>query len=127
MRSFRLLAITVFALALAAGAAQDFIVGGLRNGITHSLVIGGTGFLVAVLSLSAVSLLFRRSPTAPKLASIAGVLALAFHAYAALPFERTLGYFAILTGIMLGALLLWEGAGSRRVAQTIVPGGRTAI
>jgi len=119
MRAPRLIAITVFALALGGGAVQEFIVPGLRGGATQPLVVGIAGTVVALLCLSAVWLLWKQSAAAPKLAAVSGALAILFHAYAALPPTRNVGILALLMGVAVGLLLLLEAgaAGHARVNE----------
>lgn len=121
MRAPRLIAITVFALALGGGAVQEFIVPGLRAGQTQPIVVGVAGIVVAVLCLSAAWLLWKQSAVAPKLAAVSGALAILFHVYAALPPHRNVGMLALLVGVALGVLLLGEAAAARqtRVMDTV--------
>jgi len=113
MRAPRLIAITVFALALGGGAVQEFIVPGLRGGATQPLVVGMAGIVVALLCLSAAWLLWKQSAAAPKLAAVSGALAIVFHASAALPPYRNVGILALLMGVAVGVLLLLEAGAAR--------------
>ena len=113
MRAPRLIAITVFALALGGGAVQEFIVPGLRGGQTQALLVGLAGIVVALLCLSAVWLLWKESAVARKLAAVSGALAIVFHASAALPPHRNVGILALLMGVAVGVLLLLEAGTAR--------------
>ena len=118
MRAPRLIAITVFVLALGGGAVQEFIVPGLMGGQTQALLVGLAGIVVALLCLSAVWLLWKESAGARKLAAVSGALTIVFHASAALPPYRNVGILALLMGVAVGALLLLE-AGTARHAGVI--------
>src|SRR5687768_18555446 len=98
MRAPRLIAITVFALALGGGAVQEFIVPGLRGGATQPLVVGMAGIVVALLRLLAAWVLWKQSAAAPKLAAVSGALANVFHAPAAPPPYPNRRILALLGG-----------------------------
>lgn len=121
MRAPRLIAITVFALALGGGAVQEFVFPGLRGGQAQPLLVGAAGIVVAVLCLSAAWLLWKQSAVARKLAAVSGALTILFHAFAALPPHRNVGILALLLGVVLGVLLLLEAGPSRhsRVIQAL--------
>lgn len=121
MRAPRLIAITVFALALGGGAVQEFVVPGLGAGEMQPAFIGVAGIVVALLCLAAAWLLWKKSAAAPKLAAVSGALAILFHAYAALPPHRNVGMLALLVGVALGVLLLGEAAAARhaRVIEAV--------
>src|SRR5688500_10664295 len=112
----RLIAITVVALALEAGAIQEFVIPGLRGGQAQAAVIGALGIVISLLCLVAAWLLWRQSAAAPRLAAIAGTLAIVFHAYAALPPHRNVGILALLLAVIVGVLLLLEAGAARHTA-----------
>jgi hypothetical protein len=110
MRTLRSLAVIVLAAVLGAAAVQELVVRGIRGGEGQPLVVGVAGVAVCALAVAAALALWRRSRAAPRLATVGGVLAIAFHLFAALPPERNVGALAMALGVLMGVLLL---SGSR--------------
>ena len=109
MRTPRLIAIILFALFVGAGAVAELVVGGFRLNNPTALVVGAVGIVIDLLCIVTAALLWQRSSAAPRLAVIAGALAIVFHAVIGLPPIRIAGYAAMIFGIALGALLIYEG------------------
>jgi hypothetical protein len=107
----------LIALALELGAVQELLVRGVRGGETQPLVIGTIGALVSALVLVAAMALWRRTAGAPRLALLGAALAVAFHAYAALPPHRNVGFVALLLAVMASAVLVWVGQRQARPAK----------
>jgi hypothetical protein len=57
--------------------------------------------------------MWRRWSAWPRLAALAGALSVAFHTYAALGPERTVGHFAMLIGVGIGVALFAQALRSR--------------
>lgn len=118
MRTPRLIAIILFALFVGAGAVAELVFGGFRLHNPTALVVGAVGTAINLLCIVTATLLWQRSPSAPRLAVIAGSLAIVFHAVIGLPPIRIAGHAAMIFGIVLGILLIYEGTrGSTLTAQ----------
>lgn len=103
----------VIGLMLGFGALQELFVRGIWNGEQQPLLIGAAGAVVSAMLLIAALAMWRRWPVWPRLSALAGTLSVAFHAYAALGPERSVGNFAMLTGVGIGVALLAQALRSR--------------
>ena len=92
----------VIGLMLGFGGLQELFVRGIWNGEREALVIGAAGAVVSALLLLAALAMWRRWAVWPRLAALAGALSVAFHIYAALPPTRSVGLFALLSGVVIG-------------------------
>lgn len=100
------------ALFLGYGAVEEFVVRGVRGGETQPLVVGLVGIFVSLLLVAAGLALWRRHPSARRLALLAAAASVAFHVYAALPPHRNVGVLALLVGAGYGLILLGVALGS---------------
>ena len=96
----------VIGMMLGFGGLQELFVRGIWNGERQPFFIGAAGTFVAALLLLAALAMWRRWTVSPRLAAFAGALSVAFHVYAALPPERYVGVFALLSGVGIGIILL---------------------
>lgn len=114
MHTLRAVLVTLLAAVLGAGAVQELVVRGIRGGEAQPLLVGGAGVVVCALAVVAALSLRRRANGAPRLAAVAGGVAIAFHLLAALPPERNVGLLALLLGVAMGVLLLTGAPAARR-------------
>ena len=110
----------VIGMMLGFGALQELFVRGMWNGEGRPLLIGATGAVVSTLLLLAALAMWRRWGAWPRIAALAGALSIAFHAYAALGPERSVGSFAMLAGVGIGAALLAQALRSRESGPHVV-------
>ena len=101
------IATVVIALVLGAGALQELIVRGVQGGEVQPFWIGVGGLVVCALLLLAAFAMWKRWPSAGRLATLAGSLSIAFHLYAALPPHRNVGGLALVLGLGVGLAMLW--------------------
>lgn len=101
------------ALFLGFGAAEEFIVRGVRGGEVQPLVVGLAGMVVSLLLAAAGIAIWRKRPAARRLALIAAVASVVFHVYAALPPHRNVGLLALLVGAGYGLILLAASLNSK--------------
>ena len=100
------------ALFLGFGAVEEFVVRGVRGGEVQPLLVGLAGIVVSLLLAASGVALWRRWPSARRLALLAAVSSVVFHVYAALPPHRNVGLLALLVGAGYGLLLLGVALGS---------------
>ena len=94
------------AAALGFGAVQELVVRGVRGGEVQAFVVGLLGAVVSLsLGLAALAQ-WRRRTGARRMAIIAALAAIVFHAYAALPPHRYVGMFALLIAVVYAVILL---------------------
>lgn len=98
----------VIGLLLGFGAIQELVVRGIRGGEPQPLVVGLAGAVVSLLFLVSAVALWRELPWARRLAGVAAVGSIAFHAYAALPPHRNAGILALVIGVGYGLFVLWQ-------------------
>ena len=98
---------------LGIGAVEELVVRGIRGGEGQPLMVGVAGTMVSMLLGLAAWALWRRRQSARRLAVGAGVAALVFHAYAALPPHRNVGLLALVVAGAYSAALLGFAAGNR--------------
>lgn len=103
------------ALFLGYGAVEEFWERGVEGGELQPLVVGLAGASVSLLLALSGVWLWRRRPNARRLTTVAAVLSIVFHVYAALPPHRNVGILVLLVGAGYGLLLL---------AVTFMPRGR---
>ena len=101
------------ALFLGYGAVEEFVVRGVRGGEVQPLIVGLVGVVVSLMLAAAGVAIWRRHPSARRLALLAAASSVAFHVYAALPPHRNVGILALLVGAGFGLLLLGVALGSR--------------
>jgi len=110
----------VIGLMLGFGALQELFVRGIWNGERQPLFIGAAGAVVSALLLLAALAMWRRWTVWPRLAALAGALSVAFHVYAAVGPERSVGMFAMLSGVGIGVALLVQALRSRETRPHVV-------
>lgn len=98
------------------GAVEELIVRGVRGGEVQPLIVGLLGAVVSLLLALASLALWRRHTSARRLAIVAAIAAITFHAYAALPPHRNVGLLVLMVaGAYAVALLgLAQADGVRR-------------
>ena len=96
----------VVALLLGFGAVQEFIVRGLRDREVQPFFIGLAGIVVSVLFITSGIAIWRKWPSARRLAIVTAVSSILFHVYLALPPHRSLGAPALIIGVGYGLVLL---------------------
>jgi peptidoglycan/LPS O-acetylase OafA/YrhL len=95
----------VVALVLGFGVVQEFIVRGLRDRESQPF-IGLAGIVVSVLFITSGVAMWRKWPSARRLAIVTAVSSILFHVYAALPPHRNVGPPALIIGAGYGLVLL---------------------
>jgi cytochrome b subunit of formate dehydrogenase len=95
----------VVALVLGFGAVQEFIVGGLRDPEAQPFT-SLAGIVVSVLFIISGVAMWRKWPSARRLAIVAAISSIVFHGYAALPPHRIMGFPALIIGVGYGLVLL---------------------
>ena len=93
------------ALVLGFGAVQELIVGGLRDPEAQPFM-SLAGIVVSVLFIISGVAMWRKWPSARRLAIVAAVSSILFHVYAALPPHRNVGPPALIIGAGYGLVLL---------------------
>lgn len=101
------------ALFIGFGAVQEFIVRGLRAGETQPFFVSLAGIFVSILVALSGLAFWRQWPNARRIAIIAAVSSILFHAYASLPPHRNVGPPALIVGIGYGLVLLGVVMSSR--------------
>ena len=110
----------VIGLMLGFGGLQELVVRGVWNGEREAFVIGAAGALVSAFLLLAALAMWRRWTRWPRVAAVAGALSVAFHVYAALPPERSVGIFALASGVAIGVALLAQALRAREDGPQLV-------
>jgi hypothetical protein len=110
----------VIGIMLGFGALQELFVRGIWNGERQPLFVGAVGAMVSALLLVAALSMWRGWKVWPRVAALAGAFSIAFHAYAALGPERSVGMFALLVGVGIGVALLAQALRARDSRPTIV-------
>ncbi len=88
------------------GAVEELIVRGVRGGEVQPLIVGLLGAVVSVLLALASLALWRRHTRARRLAIVAAIAAMTFHAYAALPPHRNAGFLVLIVAGAYAVTLL---------------------
>jgi hypothetical protein len=99
-------ATTVAAILLAFGGIQELWVRGVLGGETQPFVIGAIGAGLAVILVPASMALKLQWSGAEHFAIVTALALAAFHAYAALPPHRNVGFPALLVALAVSALLI---------------------
>ena len=96
------------ALVLGFGAVQEVIIPGIRDGEVQPqpFFIGLAGIVVSVLFIVSGVAMWRKWPSARRLAIVTGVSSILFHVYAAVPPHRNVGPPALIIGAGYGLVLL---------------------
>jgi hypothetical protein len=102
---------------LAFGAVEELVVRGIRGGELQPLVVGIVGAAVSVLLAVASVSLWRQHAWARRLAMIAAIAAIVFHAYAALPPHRNVGLLVLVVASLYGVMLLGLARGDIRAPR----------
>ena len=110
----------VIGLMLGFGGLQELFVRGIWNGERQPLFVGAGGAVTSALLLLAALAMWRQWAVWPRLAAFAGALSVVFHTYAALGPERSVGMFALLTGVGIGLVLLVQALRSREERPHLV-------
>jgi cytochrome b subunit of formate dehydrogenase len=109
----------VVGLLLGFGAVQELIVGGLRNPEAQPFM-GLAGIVVSVLFIISGVAMWRKSPSARRLAIVTAVSSIVFHGYAALPPHRIMGLPALIIGAGYGLILLVITLSSKEKAEAAI-------
>ena len=88
------------------GAVEELIVRGVRGGEVQPLIVGLLGTVVSLLLALASLALWRRHTSARRLAIVAAIAAITFHAYAALPPHRNAGLLVLMVAGAYAVALL---------------------
>ena len=107
------------ALVLGFGAAQELIVGGLRDPEAQPF-IGLAGIVVSVLFIISGVAMWRKWPSARRLAIVTAISSIVFHGYAALPPHRIMGLPALIVGVGYGLVLLVITLSSKGKAEAAI-------
>jgi hypothetical protein len=94
------------ALLIGFGAVQELIMRDIRGGEGQPLFIGLASIVVSGLFFVSGVSMWRKWPSARRLAIITAVTSILFHVYAALPPHRTMGPPAVIIGAGYGSILL---------------------
>ena len=86
------------ALVLGYPAVQEFVTGGIRDGLLHSFFLSSAAILVCILFVISSVAMLREWTAVRSLVLITGVLSLLVHVYGALPPHRNMGFLALLIG-----------------------------
>jgi len=108
------------------GAIEELVVRGIRGGEVQPLIVGLVGAVVSMLLAVAALALSRQRAAARGLAIVAGLAAIAFHAYAAMPPHRNVGFLVLVVAAAYGAVLLGIALGPQRASPRGGPGVRRA-
>ena len=96
------------------GAVQELVVRGIRDRQVQPFFISLAGIVVSVLFLTSGIAMWRKRPSAHRLAIVTAVSSIVFHVYAALPPHRNVGPVALIVGVGYGLVLLVITLRSRR-------------
>ena len=107
------------ALVLGFGAVQELIVGGLRDPEAQPF-IGLAGIVVSVLFIISGVAMWRKWPSARRLAIVTAISSIVFHGYAALPPHRIMGAPALIVGVGYGLILLVITLSSKGKAEAAI-------
>jgi hypothetical protein len=88
------------------GAVQEFIIRGIRDREVQPFFISLAGIVVSVLFFTSGVGIWRKWPSARRLAIVTAVSSILFHVYAALPPHRNIGPVALIVGAGYGLVLL---------------------
>jgi hypothetical protein len=94
------------ALVLGFGAVQEFIVPGLAGRQVQPFFAGLAGIVVSVLFITSGVAMWRKWPSARRLAIVTAISSILFHVYLALPPHRNVGPPALIIGAGYGLVLL---------------------
>ena len=108
------------ALVLGFGAVQEVIVPGIRGRNVQALFIGLAGIVVSLLFITSGVAMWRKWPSARRLAIITSVSTILFHIYAALPPHRNVGPPALIIGAGYGLVLLIITLSSKGKAEPAI-------
>jgi len=86
------------ALALGFGAAQEFVIAGIRDGRVQPLLLSSAAIVVSVLFIISAIAMLRQWPAVRRLVLLTGVLSMLIHVYGSLPPHRNMGYPVLLLG-----------------------------
>jgi len=101
------------------GAVQEIIVRGIIDHEVYPAIIGTIGTVISILFLLTGIAMWRKWPSARRLAIVTAILSIVFHVYAALPPYRNVGPAALIVGAGFGVVLLIVMLSSKR--QTAQP------
>ena len=93
-------------LLLGFGAAQQLIVLGLADRRVQPFVADLAGIVVSVLFITSGVAMWRKWPSARRLAIVTAISSIVFHVYAALSPHRNMGFVALIVGVGYGLVLL---------------------
>jgi hypothetical protein len=110
----------VIGFLLGLGGLREFLVDGIWYGQLQPLLVGAAGALVSSLLLLAAIAIWLRWSRWQRLAACAGGLSIAFHLYAGLQPQRSVGLFAMTLGIGVGVALLTYARRRRDTALELV-------
>jgi hypothetical protein len=110
----------VVALVLGFGAVQELIVPGIRGGEVQPFVVGLAGIVVSLLFIMSGVAMWRKWPSARRLAIVTAVSSILFHVYAALPPHRNVGPPALIIGVGYSLVLLVITLSSKRKAEAAI-------
>jgi hypothetical protein len=88
------------------GAVQELIVPGIWGRQVQPFLMGVGGIIVSVLFIVSGVAMWRKWPSARRLAIVTATLSILFHVYAALPPHRNVGFPALIIGAGYGLVLL---------------------
>jgi hypothetical protein len=108
------------------GAIEELVVRGIRGGEVQPLIVGLVGAVVSVLLAVASLALSRQYADARGIAIVAALAAIVFHAYAAMPPHRNVGYLVLAVAAAYGAVLLGIALGPQSASPRDGPGVRRA-
>jgi cytochrome b subunit of formate dehydrogenase len=107
------------ALLLGFGAVQELIVGGLQNPEAQPFM-GLVGIVVSVLFIISGVAMWRKWPSARRLAIVTAISSIVFHGYAALPPHRIMGLPALIIGVGYALVLLVITLSSKGKAEAAI-------
>ena len=88
------------------GAVQELIVSGIGGRAWQPFLMGVGGIIVSILFIVSGVAIWRKWPSARRLAIITATFSILFHVYAALPPHRNMGWPALIIGAGYGLVLL---------------------
>ena len=115
----------IAALLLGKAGFDEMLELGIRGGLVQPFWAGVVGMTVSVGIAVAGVAVWQQWKHARTLATVAGVLSIAFHVYGALPPHRNVGIIGAVVGVVIGTVLLLSGRRLAGRGSDALPGRTT--